>query len=198
MSQPARRTTWRAVTAVVLALAVTSTVTSCSGGDDEPEPQGAASSSATEEPVATELSFGRLTGPLPAARKEQLSAAVQEVVDGWIDAAYLAGDYPRTDFADAWPGFTPGARALARRDADLMSNADIGGQVDGVEVERRVVKLDVVSHKQKPVGVTARVAVRFSTTGDTETHYRVGGRLYLIPTKDGWQVFGYDITKGTV
>ncbi len=27
---------------------------------------------------------------------------------------------------------------------------------------------------------------------------RIGGRLYLTPGKDGWQVFGYDVTKAAV
>jgi hypothetical protein len=46
------------------------------------------------------------------------------------------------------------------------------------------------------VGVTARVLFAFETTGEVERAVRVQGRLYLTRTHDGWQVFGYDVTKG--
>jgi hypothetical protein len=136
-----------------------------------------------------------MAGRLPQARRQQLTADIQAVVDGWIDAAYVGGDYPRTDFADSWPGFTARARAKAERDGDLMSNRDIGASIDGVEAEKRAVKLDVLSVDKKPVGVTARVVLRFATTGDTVQDVRVAGRLYLTKGKQGWQVFGYDVTK---
>jgi hypothetical protein len=191
MSQQTRRTFWAA--AATLAVVLTST-TSCSGGD-EPEPKTAGSPSAAPAEVATALSFGKVTGRLPAPARSALAADVQKVVDGWLDAAYLGGDYPRTDFAGSWPGFTAGAQVQARRDADQMSNQDIGAQVDGVEAEQRAVRLDVVSVAKKPVGVTARVVLKFRTTGTTEQDVQVHARLYLTPGKDGWKVFGYDVRK---
>lgn len=191
MSQRSRRGSW-----VVATLVVVLAAGGCSGSDDEPEgaPSGSGES-ATPVPVATEFSWGELAGRLSADQRRALSGDVTEVVDGWFDAAYLAGDYPRSDFADSWPGFTSGAQAQARRDADLMSNRDIGASMDGVEPVRRVVTLDVVSIDKRPVGATARVGLRFMTTGDTAREVRVTGRLYLTKGKQGWQVFGYDVTK---
>ena len=168
----------------------------CNGGDDGTRVAApAASASAAPAEVSTVASVGELAGRLPQARRERLVEQVRQVVDGWIDAAYLAGDYPRTDFADSWPGFTPGARAKARRDGDLMSNRDLGAAIDGVEPQRRRVVLDVLSVEGRPVGVTARVVLRFATTGDTVKDVRVSGRLHLTKGAQGWQVFGYDVAK---
>jgi hypothetical protein len=182
---------------VIAALVVVGLATGgCSGGSDEPgEADATSGASAAPGEVVTAASVGELAGKLPQARRDQLVAEVQPVVDGWIDAAYLAGDYPRTDFAGSWPGFIAGAQAKAERDGDLMSNRDIGASIDGVEPEKRQVKLDVLSVGKSPVGVTARVVLRFATIGDTVKDVRVAGRLYLTKGRQGWQVFGYDVTK---
>jgi hypothetical protein len=200
MSHRARRTSGVRAAAVATALGVTIALGGCSAGDDEPgaEPDGGstASADAGEAPeVETQVSVGEVTGKLDRARRERLSADVRSVVDGWLDAAYVAGDYPRTDFDDAWPGFTSGARAEAERDADLMSNRDLGADIDGVEPVGRAVRIDVLAVKGTPVGVTAHVILKFATTGETSERVKVAGRLYLTKGGQGWQVFGYDVTK---
>lgn len=196
MSQRARRTAATAsMGAAAVALALLATGCTGGGGDADGGPDGAATSSvAPEEAVATVVRFGAVEGRLPRARRAALADEVQAVVDGWIDAAYL-GDYPRTDFSAAWAGFTPGARRQAEQDADLMSNSDIGGEVEGVRAESRRVRLDVLAVRQRPMGVTAHVVLRLATTGPTERDVRVRGRLYLTEGEQGWQVFGYDIGK---
>jgi hypothetical protein len=193
MRQRTRHGSWAIAALVVAGLSTGG----CSGGSDGGSGEAASTSSASAAPaqVVTAASFGELAGRLPQARRDQLAGEVQQVVDGWIDAAYLSGDYPRTDFAGSWPGFTALAQAMAERDGDLMSNRDIGASIDGVEPEKRQVKLDVLSVQKKPVGVTARVVLRFATTGDLVKDVRVAGRLYLTKGKQGWQVFGYDVTK---
>jgi hypothetical protein len=197
MRQRPRRT----ASATVAALALVLTAAACSGDHDEaaPAPSSDAGASATApSEVASDVAVGVVEGRLPASRREELVAEVQPVVDAWIDGAFLGGDYPRSDFTAAWADFTPGARHRAERDADLMSNSDIGARIDGVEPERRQVRLDVLSVRQRPVGVTARGVVRFGTTGSAAQDVRVAGRLYLTKGEQGWQVFGYDMTKGTV
>jgi hypothetical protein len=161
-------------------------------GSDDPTP----TASPTERTVETRVSFGVLTGKLPSDARERVSAQVGEVVDGWIDAAYVDGDYPRRDFSDVWPGFTAGAQKEAHHDRALMSNEDIGDRIDGVDLYKSVVKLDVLAVKKHAVGVTARFYVGFGTTGDLERTVRVKGRLFLTYTDHGWRVFGYDVTKG--
>lgn len=193
------RTRRRAALGAATVLAATLALAGCSGSDDQPD-GAATTSSASAEPegVATQVSFGKVAGRLPRAQREKVATDVGSVIDGWLDAAYVGGDYPRTDFADAWPGFTAGAQADARRDRDLMSNQDIGAEVDGVDVVGRALRIDVLAPKGKPAGVTAHVTLRFDTSGETSERVRVAGRLFLARGDQGWQVFGYDVTKGVV
>ncbi|WP_028642474.1 hypothetical protein [Nocardioides sp. URHA0020] len=171
----------------------------CTGSDDaepdaSPTSPSAASSSAAPA-VTTRVSWGKGAGALPRTLRPRLVEDVQAVVDGWFDAAYLSGDYPRSSFVGSWKGFTPGAQAQARRDGDLMSNRDIGADITGVTPVSRAVTLDVLSVRKRPVGVTARVDLRFATTGTTAQRVHVAGQLYLTNGKQGWQVFGYDVRK---
>ncbi len=193
----------RAYVAALAALALTLGLTlgACSGGDDEPDDPGAAPSSAgapAAPAVETVVAFGRVTGTLPREARTRLADQVVAVVDGWTEAAYLGGDYPRRDFSDSWPGFTTGAQQEAHHDRALMSNEDIGDRIDGVEARRSRVRLDVLAVRKHAVGVTARVLLGFRTTGDLERDVRVAGRLYLTHTERGWRVFGYDVTKGAL
>jgi hypothetical protein len=145
--------------------------------------------------VKTVVSYGRITGRLPAPKRHRLARNVRKVVDRWARAAYLGGEYPRRRFGNSWPGFTGGARLEAHRDGALMSNKDLGQRIDEVVPRRSRLRLDVLAVKHRPVGVTARVLLVFRTSGKVERVVRVQGRLYLTPTKHGWRVFGYDMTK---
>ena len=55
------------------------------------------------------------------------------MVDGWFDAAFVGGDWPRSDLDQAYPHFSAGAARDAERDAGLMSNARYGERLDSVE-----------------------------------------------------------------
>ncbi len=188
------------VTALVTALVAAPFLAGCSSGSDEPESADAPTSSATvrAHPVDSQVSVGTVTGRLTPESRQRLVKQVGDVVDGWADAAYLGGDYPRRDFSDAWPGFTAGAAQEAHGDRALMSNEDIGDRIDGVTPYKSTVRIDVLAVKKRPVGVTARVFLSFGTTGKAERNVRVKGRLFLTHTDRGWKVFGYDMTKGAV
>ena len=185
---------------LALTLALALTAGACRDSEEAPDESGSAAAPSTSAPaepaVETKVSFGELTGRLPRPERARVENQIVGVVDGWTEAAYLGGDYPRTDFADSWPGFTRGAQALATRDQALMSNQDIGDRIDGVELSSSRVVLDVLSVKKRAVGVTARVRLGFRTTGEVERTIQVQGRLYLTHNDGGWQVFGYDISKG--
>lgn len=185
----------RAAVAIATVLVLSLVAGACSS-DDPPEAPAAAPSETPEPEVETSVTFGQVAGRLPKATRERLKKQIGDVVDGWMEAAYLSGEYPRRAFRDVWPAFTPGARDLAHRDRGLMSNADIGERIDGVEARRREARLDVVAVRQRPVGVTARVLLVFRATGKAERVVRVQGRLFLTRTGNGWRVFGYDVTKG--
>ena len=54
----------------------------------------------------------------------------------------------------------------------------------------------MLAARRKPAGSPRASVLRFTTTGEVERPVRVQGRLYLTRADGGWQVFGYDITKG--
>ncbi len=117
-------------------------------------------------------------------------------VDEWFDAAYVGGDYPRTDYSASWPGFTTGAKADAEDDKALMSNQDIGTEVSSVWATARRVSVDVLAVRGHAQGATARFVLKFKTDGDVQRKIEVSGRLFLTPSPEGWRIFGYDVTKG--
>ena len=188
-----------AVLAAVLALVLLAA--GCSGDSDRSAPA-ASRSTASVLPAApairTVVTWGKVTGRLPHDDRTRVARQVADVVDRWVKVAYVGGHYPRRGFTHSWPGFTPGAKKLARRDRSLTTNQDIGRRIDGVRPERSHVRLDALAVHRHAVGLTARVYLRFRTTGRVHRDVRVKGSLYLTRTDHGWKVFGYDLTKGAV
>lgn len=166
-------------------------VAGCSGDDepaDDPVADVAGGASGADA-IATKVEVGEVAGRLPRSRARNVAGQVAAVVDRWIDAAYVDGE-------KAFPGFSKGAARLAAQQSGLMSNAGLGGRVDGVTVTRRVVAVDVLAPKRKPAGATARVNLVFRLTGEVERTEQVRGRLLLTPVRDGWRVFGFDVERG--
>ncbi|WP_244929365.1 hypothetical protein [Nocardioides sp. W7] len=191
--------------AALLAAALVVTAGGCSGddgGDDAgggPPRSPAASVSPTAAPApVTTARIGRVAGTrISRATGETLQRQVVPIVDAWFDGAYVGGTWPRAGVGGAFAGFTAGARRDVRRDRRVMSNVDIGDRITGVSVRRRAVALDVLAVQRRAVAVTARVSLRFRTTGEVARVETVRGRLFL--TKGGghgWQVFGYDVSAG--
>lgn len=193
---------WVAVPTAAAVLGVVLTLSGCSddADGDEREPSEVSSSrTATEHRgIDTSVEVGAVVGRLGKASAREAAADVATVVDGWLDAAYVGGDYPRSAFGDAFSGFTDGAAKLAAQQKDLMSNAGIGGKVDEVTAVRRVVEVDLLAPKGKVAGATAHVTLVIKLTGDVARTDRVRGRLALTPVKQGWRIFGFDIERGEV
>jgi hypothetical protein len=135
-----------------------------------------------------------VTGRLPAQRRQALAQQVGAVVDGWLDHAYL-GDFPRTDYAPAFTGFTAGAAAKAQHQLALMSNAGLSDRIQKATATKRSISLDVLAVGQRPAGVTASVDLAFVTSGAAAGPQEVTGTLDLSPVGDGWKVFGYRISR---
>ena len=122
-----------------------------------------------------------------------------KAVDAWIDAAYVAGDYPRSDFSDAFTAFSKGAAALAKRDKGLMSNAEVGDRVDSVTAKTRRLRIDVLAdqrhggrgHRPGRAGARSWTARSGVPTGSP------AGCSSATAASD-WQVFGYDVKRGRV
>jgi hypothetical protein len=186
------------VSALAAVLACGIALTGCSGkSDDKPTGGGATSTpspSAAPAAVTTQAAVAKVTGQLGAAGRVALAAAITKVVDGWLDGAYL-GDFPRADYKTAFAGFTPGAAGKAQRDLKLMTNAAISDRITTAEATKRSISLDVLSIKQRPVGVTATVDLTFETTGALAGAQRITGTVDLTPDRSGWQIFGFDISR---
>jgi hypothetical protein len=187
--------------AAAAVLACGAALAGCSDdGKDEatgPAPRASASASAGTAPGPAAAVVATVTGRLPAERRSALAEQVAEVVDGWLDGAYL-GDFPRADFAPAFAGFTAGAAARARRELPLMSNASMSDRIDSASATRRTISLDVLAVGRRPVGVTATVDLAFETTGTLAVPQQVTGTLDLTPVGGGWKVFGYRISRTPV
>ena len=147
---------------------------------------------------------GQVTGRIGRGDRRDVVRRVARVVDGWLEAAYVAGEYPRSaaTFDDsAWPGFTDGAARTARADKDLMSNADIADRISGLTVKRRQVIVDVLAVDRTARAATARVRLAFRTQGvdgGFERVVSVTGRVFLTKRNGAWKVFGYDVAKARV
>ena len=188
-----------AATAAVLACGVA--LAGCSSGSDEKRAGGVAkaspSASASTDPTSTPAVVATVTGRLPAEQRTALAKDVAQVVDRWLDGAYL-GDFPRTDYAPAFAGFTAGAAAKAQRQLALMSNAPVSDRIDSATATRRSISLDVLAVGRRAVGVTARVDLAFGTTGRLAGPQEVTGTLDLTPAAGGWKVFGYRVSRTPV
>lgn len=177
--------------------------TACSGGDDDGEqPVGSPATGATHAAgtpiarVSTRTTLRSVSGRLPRKRQQAVEDQVAEVVDAWFAAAYLGGDYPRTDFEDAFPGFSRGAAKAAGADAAVMTNRPIGARVETVEATRRRLRLDVLAVQGRAVGVTAVFGLDYDTTGEVRRAEEIRGELYLTRSDGDWRVFGYDAASG--
>lgn len=200
MTTTSRPRRFVAVLVTVGALAVNG----CSG-DDEPAPDAESTSPTVElseptdaptlevEPVTRS---GNIVGRLPKKDRVRVEKAISDRAVRFLNAAYLAGDYPRADFRDAFPGFTGGAAKLARKDRALLTNQPIGERIDDVTPTSIAVKVDLLAVNEHAVASTAHVELAFRTAGKVQKRIRVQGRL-LLTKKDGrWKIFAYDLSKG--
>lgn len=191
----------RAVAAVATLAALS--VAGCGGGE-EPTPDADPTPSTTlvepsaaptlgVEPVTTS---GSIVGRLPRKDRSRVERAVSARAVRFLDAAYLAGTYPRADFRDAYPGFTGGAAKVARADRALLTNQPIGQRITTVTPTRIGVKVDLLAVDQRAVAATAHLALAFRTEGKFSRQVRVQGRLLLTKRDGRWKIFGYDLSKG--
>ncbi|MFC5728264.1 hypothetical protein [Nocardioides vastitatis] len=168
----------------------------CSGDDEGSKKDAAPTSSGeTASAVETDARLGVVKGRLGKKRSQGVLTAVTAVVERWFDRGY-GGDYPRGDFGAAFGEFTKDARALAVRQSGVTSNAKVGPKLEGVEMVRRAIRVDVAAPNGRPAGATARVRLKFTMSGGVERTDLVTGRLLLTPTEDGWKVFGFDLRRG--
>jgi outer membrane murein-binding lipoprotein Lpp len=171
----------------------------CSSDDEgEPTPTDSTGSASGGEAVPLQVTVGKVNGRIKAKDATAVATRVGSVVDGWWQAAYVGGKWPRTDFAHAFPGFTQGAAADAKKDVALMTNQTIGGQVSTVTAQVRKIVVDLLAANQHAAAATARFTLVFSTTGKFAKQVTVQGQAFLTKGKEGnWKVFGYNVTRSS-
>lgn len=173
----------------------------CSGGSGEDEPSVRVTSLAptAEPPVSTQVVAGKLRGTLTKAGRQAAVQDVAEVVDTWIDQAWVEGPWPR-EVDGVWETFTPGAARLAKADASMTSAAGFGPEAEAVRATKRRVKVDLLGRRLEPVGATARISVHLEVSPveapDEPRDVRLRGRVMLTPTEGGWKIFGYELVSG--
>lgn len=201
-----------------LATVVLVGATACTGGDEtEAEPEAEAEPEPTSqgarhverggeseglprlsrEPAPIQVRVRQVWGQWPgveARRTDVLARQAGRAVTGWMSASTAR---------DALAGFTPGARAEARRRPVVVSHAVARrGPLDVVPT-RRLVQLVAYAPRGTAVGATASVQLVLLglRSDDSRVETAVTGDLYL--TRGGgagggaWQVFGYDLERRT-
>ncbi len=208
MNDPARRRVHGPLTRLLAALSVgllLASAAACTGGDGPKPPADAAASTPppSEAPagppsVPMRVQVTHVAGRLSPARRTALATAVRRTLTAYVDAAFLAGDYPRSRFAGSFASFTPGAARQARGDLGLLTNQPLGATTRSVRATRRTAYLSVLAPRQHVAGVTAAVDLVFLVDRDRAPDERVAvrGRLLLTRGASGpWRIFGYDVTR---
>ena len=183
----------------------------CTSDDEKPEetaPSALPSRSVGVEPtlearpVPTQVTVAKVVGgKLRPPQRERLEKQVSRVVSAYFDDAFLAGEYPRTDFSGALATFSPGAVERAASDRALLTNAEIGTSTETVVARTKAARLDVFLPNKFVAGLTARIRLVFvqERTDGADQRVTVAGRLLMNRKESGsWQIFGYDITRSSV
>ena len=196
----------RRLAATMLCTLLVATTAACTGDEPAPSPAVEGSAGPTEEPTATleakpapaRVRVTRVAGRMKPKDQDVLADKVGAVVTAYFDDAFLGGEYPRSDFGDAFGTFTGGAAAQASRDQDLLTNVDLGPTTESVVARSQTAYLSVLAPHRVAAGVTALVNLRFvAERGDEpDKEVTVKGRLMLTRKNDGgWTIFGYDLTQ---
>jgi hypothetical protein len=197
------------ITAAATLVTLTLVAGGCSSSDSSspsanPSPTGTPLAGGNAGQATSTVLLGKVAGTIKKKNwktfmKDHRKTMLKQVgtaVDTWIDGGFVGVDYPRDSFDAAFDSFTGAARHDADRQRKLMTNWQLRSDIDGVEVKKRRVTVDVLAPRGRPAGATARVHLVFVTSGDTTERVTVRGRLFLSPAPGKWQIFGYDVSKG--
>jgi hypothetical protein len=198
MVQKAARLGRHSVVAAMLATLLLASGCSSGNDDSEPSPSDSTGSASGGEAVPLQVSVGKVNGRIKAKDATAVATKIGSVVNGWWQAAYVGGKWPRTDFTKAFPCFTKGAGADAQKDGALTTYKTIGGHVSAVTAQIRKIDVDLLAAYGHAAGATARFTLAFKTTGDFAKQVTVQGQVFLTKGKEGnWRVFGYNVTRSS-
>jgi hypothetical protein len=190
----------RGLVATVIAVTLLVGTTACTGDSKHSGSKHSPSQSPSAQPESApfRVEVTHVAGKLSKHRRVALAKRVRGTLTAYVDAAFLRGDYPRSDFGDAFGRFTTGAAHDARGDQALLTNRPLGGSTTSVTATHRTAYLSVLAPKQRPAGVTAAVDLTFTVDrGDKQAQQvHLKGRLLMTHSKSGrWSIFGYDLSR---
>ena len=194
----APRSSLTRVAALVTALGLALSLAACTD-DAEPNASGSPTSTAPAQTlrsseVGLQTRVTRVAGRLSEKRRTQVAKGIGRVVEAHLGEAYLR-EYPMRGPGAAFTDFTPGARSQARRDQGLLTGRGLKG-AESVSVSHAAAYVALLAPGRHVVGATVRLEVDLRTeTAVGVEKVRVRGRMMLTPTKKGWRVFGYDLTR---
>jgi len=177
----------------------------CTDGDEapvppppesvEPSPSTAPTLTVSSSPLNIQL--GPVRGELRPVARTQLRDRLRRVISVWMATGYVGGDFPRTDYSQAFMTYTPGVAAQAQRQRKVTTTAGLGAELAQVVPTRRVARVSVLAVRGRAIGASARVLlVMVGVRADgTELELVVRGRLRLTPTADGWRIFGFELSR---
>jgi hypothetical protein len=177
----------------------------CSGSDSStPQTAPSVAAGSSTAPAVSKVLLGKVAGTIRKKswktfmkdHRKVMLRQVGQAVDSWMDGGFVGVDYPRDSFDSAFASFSPPARRDAERQHRLMTNWDLRRKIDGVDVKKRTVTVDVLAPRGRPAGATAHVDLVFTTRGDKSERVTVRGRLFLSPGHGRWRIFGYDVARG--
>ncbi len=211
---PARRSLLvRVVVTTTLVPAMALTAAGCSGSDDKPSPPRTSSTPPSDtsstasaprlEKANAELKarIAQIGAGVKKKQRGRITRQIAKPIRAWMDAAYLAGDFPRGHYtAEDFPGWTRQAAAMARRDKSVTTNAAVSRHVVRVVADRRTARLFVFTVRGLSGGATAKVAMAMTAErkSGARMRYSVAGQLYLTRKANHWRIFGYDLHRTVV
>jgi tryptophan synthase beta subunit len=188
----------------VLCVLLTSTAAACTITHNTPSAKPSRSDSTgpaatmNAKPVHLRIRVTRVSGKLKGSQRKALEHNVGRAISGYFESAYLGGDYPRSDFGNAFRTFSKGAAHRARHDKDLLTNASLGQSTESVTPKTAAAYLSVLAPNKVAAGVDARIILVYvADRGDKPAQQvQVTGRLMLTRKKSGgWQIFGYHVAR---
>jgi hypothetical protein len=181
MCQP-RRARGAVAAAVAVALLVGCSPSTPEDPSEQPPPS-----------VALRVETVSGAGGLDQQTRTDLETAVAEVLSTYVVEAFL-GDFPRSEFVQAFGSFTSGAARDAARDIDMLTAARVE-DATAMRATRLDAHLSFLVATGEVVGATAAVDLAFEATmpdGSTRP-VTLTGRLLLEEADGDWTVFGYDV-----
>jgi hypothetical protein len=147
------------------------------------------------DPGSVALRMTTATGGNKLAEDERtdVESAIGEVLSAYVVQAFL-GDHPRTAYLQALDGFTDGAAELAARELEVLTASGVE-ELTAVRATRLDSDLSLYVVDGDALGATAVVDFDFDATLADESTQRLTltGRMLLTRSRDGWEVFGYDV-----